>query len=47
MMKKVYSILLLGFFLAALMTSPSSGQTAEEIIKKLIEAQGGKNYLRA
>ena len=41
-MKKPCSIFLLSFFLVALMTSPGSGQTAEEIIKKAIEAQGGK-----
>lgn len=46
-MKKVCSIFLLSFFLAALMTSPGSGQTAEEIIKKMIEVQGGKKVFES
>jgi outer membrane lipoprotein-sorting protein len=41
-MKKICSIFILSFFLVALMTSPGSGQTAEKIIKKMIEIQGGK-----
>ncbi|NIO49609.1 MAG: hypothetical protein GTN73_09285 [Candidatus Aminicenantes bacterium] len=46
-MKKVYSIFLLSFFLVALVISPGSGQTAEEIIKKMIEAQGGKKVFES
>ena len=46
-MKKICSIFLLGFFLVALMTSPGSGQTAEEIIKKMIEVQGGKKVFES
>jgi len=46
-MKKVCSIFLLSFFLAALMASPGSGQTAEEIIKKMVEAQGGKKLFES
>lgn len=46
-MKKVYSIFLLSFFLLALITSPGSGQTAEEIIKKMIEVQGGKKVFES
>ncbi len=46
-MKKMCSIFLSSFFLAALMTSPGSGQTAEEIIKKMIEAQGGKKVFES
>jgi len=46
-MKKVYSIFLLSFFLAVLMTSPGSGQTAEEIIKKMIDVQGGKKVFES
>ena len=46
-MKKVYSIFLLSFFLVALMTAPGSGQTAEEIIKKMIEVQGGKKVFES
>ena len=40
-MKKICSIFLLSFFLFALMSSPGSGQTAKEIINKMIEVQGG------
>jgi outer membrane lipoprotein-sorting protein len=46
-MKKIRSIFLLGFFLVALITSPGSGQTAEEIIKKMIEVQGGKKVFES
>jgi len=46
-MKKVYSIFLLSFFLVAIMTSSSSAQTAEEIINKMIEAQGGKKVFES
>ncbi|GAH77879.1 unnamed protein product, partial [marine sediment metagenome] len=46
-MKKNCSIFLLSFFLVALMTSPGSGQTAEEIIKKMIEVQGGKKVFES
>ncbi len=42
MKKKVCSFFVLGLFLIALTTSPGSGQTAEEIVKKMIEVQGGK-----
>jgi outer membrane lipoprotein-sorting protein len=47
MMKKIYSIFLLSFFLVAIMSSPGSGQTAEEIIKKMIKAQGGKKLVES
>jgi len=46
-MKKICSIFILSFFLVALMTSPGSGQTAEEIIKKMIEVQGGKKVFES
>ena len=46
-MKKICSIFILSFFLAVLMTSPGSGQTAEEIIKKMIEVQGGKKVFES
>ncbi len=46
-MKKICSIFLLSFFLVALITSPGSGQTAEEIIKKMIEVQGGKKVFES
>jgi len=46
-MKKVCSIFLLSFFLVALMTFPGSGQTAKEIISKMIEVQGGKKVFES
>ena len=46
-MKKICSIFILSFFLLVLMTSPGSGQTAEEIIKKMIEVQGGKKVFES
>lgn len=46
-MKKICSIFILSFILVALMTSPGSGQTAEEIIKKMIEVQGGKKVFES
>ncbi len=46
-MKKMCLIFLSSFFLVALMTSPGSGQTAEEIIKKMIEVQGGKKVFES
>ena len=46
-MKKVCSIFLLSFFLVALMTFPGSGQTAKEIIRKMIEVQGGKKVFES
>jgi outer membrane lipoprotein-sorting protein len=46
-MKKICSIFILSFFLVVLMTSPGSGQTAEEIIKKMIEVQGGKKVFES
>jgi len=47
MKKKVCSIFLLGLFLVALMTSPGSGQTAEEIIERMIEVQGGRKVFES
>ncbi len=46
-MKKHCSLFLLSFSLVALMTSPGSGQSAEEIIKKIIEVQGGKKVFES
>jgi outer membrane lipoprotein-sorting protein len=46
-MKKVRSTFLLSFFLVALMTSPGFGQTAKEIIKKMIDVQGGKEVFES
>ncbi len=47
MSKKVHSVILLGFFSLALLISPGSSQTAEEIIKKMIDAQGGKKVFES
>ncbi len=41
-MKKIFSACLLSFFLLSSMTSPGLGQEASDILKKMIEAQGGK-----
>lgn len=41
-MKKIASLALTGAFLVVLLTLPGSSQTAEEILKKMIEVQGGK-----
>ena len=46
-MKKVFSLSLLGLFLVTLMTSLGFGQTAEGILKKMIEAQGGKKVFES
>jgi len=46
-MKKICSIFILSFFLVVLMTSSGSGQTAEEIIKRMIEVQGGKKVFES
>ncbi len=46
-MKKICSIFISSFFLVTLITSPGSGQTAEEIIKKMIETQGGKKVFES
>lgn len=44
-MKRMLTFLLAGLFLATLITSPGSAQTTEQIVKKMIEAQGGKKVL--
>ncbi len=46
-MKKIGSIFILSFFLAVMMTSSGYSQTAEEIIKKMIEVQGGKKVFES
>jgi len=44
-MKKIFSACLLSLFLLSLMTSPGLSQEASEILKKMVEAQGGKKVL--
>jgi len=44
-MKKIFSACLLSLFLLSLMTSPGLGQEASDILKKMVEAQGGKKVL--
>lgn len=44
-MKKFVIICVLGLFLATIITSPGFAQTSEEIVAKMIEAQGGKAAL--
>ncbi len=44
-MKKIFSDCLLSLFLLSLMTSPGHSQEASDILKKIVEAQGGKKVL--
>ncbi|NIO49527.1 MAG: hypothetical protein GTN73_08875 [Candidatus Aminicenantes bacterium] len=44
-MKKIFSASLLILFLLSLMTSPGLCQEASDILKKMVEAQGGKKVL--
>jgi len=44
-MKKIFSACLLSLFLLSLMTSPGLSQEASDILKKIVEAQGGKKVL--
>ena len=46
-MKRMFTLLLAGLFLATLVTAPGSAQTTEQILKKMIEAQGGKKALES
>jgi outer membrane lipoprotein-sorting protein len=46
-MKRIVSLCLSGLFLLALVTAPASGQTAKEVLDKMIEAQGGVKALEA
>jgi outer membrane lipoprotein-sorting protein len=41
-MKKIFSACILSLFLLSLMTSPGLSQEASDILKKMVEAQGGK-----
>jgi len=44
-MKKIFSAWLLSLFLLSLMTSPGLSQEASDILKKMVEAQGGKKVI--
>lgn len=44
-MKKIFSACILSLFLLGLMTSPGHSQEASDILKKMVEAQGGKKAL--
>ncbi len=44
-MKKIFSACLLSLFLMSLMTSPGLSQETSDILKKMVEAQGGKKVL--
>jgi len=44
-MKKIFSACLLSLFLLSLMTSPGLSQEASDILKKMVEALGGKKVL--
>jgi outer membrane lipoprotein-sorting protein len=44
-MKKIFSACLLSLFLLSLMTSTGFSQEASDILKKMVEAQGGKKVL--
>ena len=44
-MKKIFSLCLLGIFVLGLLSSPSFGEDVGEILKKMIDAQGGRKVL--
>ena len=44
-MKKIFSACILSLFLLSLITSPGLSQEASDILKKMVEAQGGKKVL--
>jgi len=44
-MKKIFSAWFLSLFLLSLITSPGLSQEASDILKKMVEAQGGKKVL--
>lgn len=46
-MKRMFTLILAGLFLATLIAVPGSAQTTEQILKKMIEAQGGKKALES
>ena len=46
-MKRILSLSILCFFVLALAANPGLSQTAQEIMKKMVEAQGGKKVLES
>ncbi len=46
-MKRMLTFLFAGLFLASFMVSPGSAQTTEQILKKMIDAQGGKKVFES
>jgi outer membrane lipoprotein-sorting protein len=44
-MKRIFSVFILSLFLFSLMTSPGHSQKASDILKKMVDAQGGKKVL--
>lgn len=46
-MKRILSLFLAGLFLIVTIAAPGSAQTTEQILKKMIEAQGGKKVLES
>jgi len=45
--KKILSLSVLGFFAVTLAVHPGLGQTAQDILKKMVEAQGGKKVFES
>ncbi len=46
-MKRILSLSILCFFVLTLAANPGLSQTAQEILKKMVEAQGGKKVLES
>ncbi|MDH5466934.1 MAG: outer membrane lipoprotein-sorting protein [Candidatus Aminicenantes bacterium] len=46
-MKRVLSLTIAGLFLTALLSAPGSAQTAEQVLKKMVEAQGGQKLFES
>ncbi len=44
-MKRIFNTCLISLFLLSLVTSPGQSQEASDILKKMVEAQGGKKVL--
>jgi outer membrane lipoprotein-sorting protein len=44
-MKKIFSLCLLGIFILSFVSTPSYGQNVADILKKMIDAEGGRKVL--
>jgi len=44
-MKKIFSLCVLGVFVLSFFSSPSFGEDVSDILKKMIDAQGGRSFL--